>query len=359
MFSVFDIFRKNRQQKSTAFDSEQDAGSALCSSPEGSVAGPPRGSNDMRIGPALKREETEELIKQVTGLHKEVVDLAGNVYASEAAALAQLRPAIASLCERLVDEPAVSCRACLRVCLADYPEGALYLYGHVANVCFMSLQLARGLGFERSRLLETAEAAFMHDIGMVGFLGLANKPMRFIGQEIEEIKKHPQHGLNLINQANAGFPAMVFDVVGQEHERMDGSGYPQGLKDAEISEAAQVIGLVDVYEAMLHARPYRKKLTPSEAMNTILENKKAFGYPVVKILIEKIGIFPVGSLVRLNTREIAQVVRDNMQSPLRPVVSVVCSSEGKQLKDPKQVDLMGNPLIYIEECLDCPLPQGV
>jgi hypothetical protein len=192
----------------------------------------------------------------------------------------------------------------------------------------------------------------LHDIGSVDYLDIINKAAKLSEQDYNKVKEHPKVGLNVLNEFWKDPPAAVSEVVSQEHERLDGSGYPRGIKGKDISEFAQIVALVDIYEAMIHQRPYRNKHTPSETVNTILTNKNAFGYRVIKVLIERMGIFPVGFMVRLNNKEIGLVVKENPKSPLRPVVDIIFTPDNKKLEKPKQIDLARNPVICIEECLE-------
>ena len=130
---------------------------------------------------------------------------------------------------------------------------------------------------------------------------------------------------------------------------MDSSGYPRRLQGEQIGVYAQVIGLSDVYEAMTHRRPYRPAFIPYEAMKTILQDRPRFDREVVKALIRRIGIFPAGSAVRLNTKEIAVVTAHNPRSPLRPVVNIIFDAQGRRQEGPKRLDLAQNFVIYIED----------
>jgi HD-GYP domain-containing protein (c-di-GMP phosphodiesterase class II) len=240
----------------------------------------------------------------------------------------------------------------LRLCLTDYPKIEDYLYYHAANVSIISLEIGRGLGYERGRLIELGIAAFVHDIGIVKYLEIISQPRVLSKYEYSKVKEHPAMGLEILNNIAKGLSPAILDAVRQEHERLDGSGYPQGLEDDKICEYAQIIGLADVYEALLHPRPYRRKYTPLEAIETILDNKSAFAGSKIKALIESAGIFPVGTLVALNTKEVGAVIKDNPDLVLRPVVNVILDAYGNALKEPKQIDLAKNPMVYIEDCLE-------
>jgi len=139
--------------------------------------------------------------------------------------------------------------------------------------------------------------------------------------------------------------------VRQAHERADGSGYPEGLAAEEIDRYAQIVGLADVYESLTHKRPYRVKYTPIEALDMILKNKKVFGPKIIKALIGRIGVYPVGTLIMLNSKETGVVIMNRPELPFRPVVSVVYDTYGKEYSEPKEIDLAQNPILYIEDCV--------
>jgi HD-GYP domain-containing protein (c-di-GMP phosphodiesterase class II) len=127
------------------------------------------------------------------------------------------------------------------------------------------------------------------------------------------------------------------------------------LKGSQIAEQAQVVGLIDVYEALTHQRPYLNK-HKIEAIKSILGMKNAFDSKLVKVLIERVGIFPVGVFVRLSTKEIGIVVENNPKLPFRPIINIMFDTEGRRLKDPKVVNLADNSVIFIEECAETPPP---
>ena len=111
------------------------------------------------------------------------------------------------------------------------------------------------------------------------------------------------------------------------------------------------MGLVDVYEALTHRRPYRPRYTPLEALDMILKNKKLFGPKIIKALINSIGVYPVGTLVLLSSKETGVVTVNHPDLLFRPVVSIVSDPYGDELTEPKDIDLTAHPIIYIEDCV--------
>jgi HD-GYP domain-containing protein (c-di-GMP phosphodiesterase class II) len=240
----------------------------------------------------------------------------------------------------------------LRLSLGEYPVDEEYLVRHPVNVGIFAAFIGLGSGLARERVIELAITGFVHDIGMLDCRQLADKKGALTPDEFAKVKEHPEKSFEALKKNTRDLPAVILEAVRQEHERMDGSGYPNGLKDDQVSEYARIIGLADVYEAMTHRRPYRESHTPVEAIRIILENKNSFSPDVTKTLIERVGIFPLGLLVELNTQEIGVVLKNNVKLPLRPLIEIVIDAQGQELKVPKQVDLADNSIICIEECLD-------
>ncbi len=232
----------------------------------------------------------------------------------------------------------------------DYPSPEDGFYYHITNVFFMSIDLGIGMGLDRSRLAELGAGALLHDIGMRD-LSERDKQEPLDNCEYSKIKQHPEVGVAILKKMNADISKTILDVVRQEHERSDGSGYPDGAKSEEISEDAQVVGLIDSYEAMIHYRPYRLRYTPLEAMSVMLKNKNIFGPKIIKALILRVGVFPLGTIVVLNTKEIGIVINNQPELPFRPVVRIIFDPYGRDLKNPKEIDLAENPIIYIDDCV--------
>lgn len=332
MFSFLDILRRK------AGDKPEGAGAA---SPEY----PP-----VSVSVALKRELTEENSRLLQEARETITGLVRQVY-SEPGCLDSVKDSIWQVLGKTIELLKNGRRESVMLFLLDYPCEDIFLYRHVANVCLLSLELGIALGYEPEKLSHLGMAAFLHDIGMRETLDLIRKRGELTEEERARVRQHPDAGMALLR--NAHLPEAVFSGIRQEHERSDGSGYPRSLKEPDISDFARIIGAVDVYEALSHSRPYRSRFTPSETMARILKHKNMFAYLVVKILIERVGIFPTGSVVRLNTKEVAMVVKDNCKSPLRPVIEVIYDQAGAALKNSKEVDLSANVTLYIEECLSC------
>ncbi len=353
MLSILDILRKyqeeSKKKKSQAGKSNvpavaPDAGAGLPA-----AVAPVENVNVFSI---VNKDLNEDKSGRAKEFYKELLDWAKKVYKLEFVLAPDFKSQFTAIIEKELNFLDSESKELLKLSLADYENKEDALYYHVVNVSIISLELGRGLGYQKQRLIELGVASLMHDIGAIKFLELINKNGKLTDEELRKVKEHPLNGVEILNKIGGEFMPGIIDVISQEHERLDGSGYPNGLKDDEIKEFAQIVGLVDVYEAMTHVRPYRLKFSPPKTINTILNKKSEFSAKVLKVFLERIGVFPVGAMVRLNTKEVGMVSKENQGLPLRPLVTVMFDENGNKLSQPKQINLSANLLICIEECID-------
>lgn len=306
----------------------------------------------VKISTALNEELNKDrpATPNITHLYEELLLKAKDIYAADHGTKRNFVNELNPYMERMLESMASGSDELLLVALRDYPKPEDMIFYHVVNISIMALAMGLGLGYERSHLLELGVAAFIHDIGSKNFNILDKKDV-FSDDEFNRIKVHPSEGALTLGKIDANLSQKILDAVKQEHERADGSGYPDGLVSDEINEYAQIIGLADVYEALMHNRPYRDKYTSIDTIRIILKNKKLFSGKVVKALIEAFGIFPVETLVQLNTKEIGVVVKRNQELISRPVVDIIIDPYGKESKQPKRINLADNPVIYIDNCV--------
>lgn len=224
---------------------------------------------------------------------------------------------------------------------------------HGINVMIFAIKIGEGLGYNREQLTELGLAALLHDVGVCKIPNdIVKKEGSLTNDEYALIKKHPQLGYDIIANALGNKYQWLADVVFQEHEREGGQGYPRGLTGKEIHEYAKIIGMVDVYEALSHPRPQRKRFLPYEAAKVIVNSSKnAFSPRMIKMLITKLSCFPIGSYVVLNSKAIGRVMEANESSPLRPAVEMLYEPMGKRLSEPKLIKLQDTPLLYIVDSI--------
>lgn len=227
-----------------------------------------------------------------------------------------------------------------------------YLYAHSVNVSILSIKVGLGLDYERDRLIDLGVAAFLHDVGMVRVMEIARLPRKLTKKEYEEIKKHPKYGKEILEKMRE-ISKLAVETAYQQHERLKGQGYPQGLRDCKINGDAQIVGLVDVYEALTHPRVYRERFPPHEAMRMIVDSSKdLFSLRMIKELMRELGTYPIGSIARLNSREVGRVIGVNKRFPLRPRILILFDREGQKLSEPREVDLVKSGLLHIVEPID-------
>jgi HD-GYP domain-containing protein (c-di-GMP phosphodiesterase class II) len=357
MFSILDILKKHREEKGKALSAAPVAQPSAPVIREGdSICSPAAFFTEdlhesVSVFSAVNKEIVAENLRQMLLVYGEAVAVARKVYSARGAVMAVIKDELDPLLSRIATMIVNGNREAVRVFFSDYPDGREYLYYHAVNVCLLSIEFGLVLAYEPAVLHELAKAAFLHDIGMVSLSEYMMKPAKLTGDDSDKIRQHPAMGVDALTRISREFSHSIVDTIAQEHERCDGTGYPKGLKADAICEYARIVAVADVYEALVHSRPYRPAFTPSEAVNTILKVKAAFDSRVIKALIERVGIFPEGTKVRLNTREIALVLKVDPQSPLRPLVSVFIDAQGNELKICKEINLCKNYLIHIEENL--------
>ena len=283
-------------------------------------------------------------------LYKESLMLVDKIFNSSQPILLEDVKKVKGVVEKIVDCIIRDGEQLLELTFNKLPQEYHFISLNMVNVCILSLYIGVALGFSRDKLIDLGTAALLHDLGMKKYRSIIDQPRRLTPQEYKEIESHPIVTAQMLSHLKE-LSSKILESISQEHERMDGSGYPKNLKKEELDEFAQIMAVVDVYEALTHSRPYRETYKPSEAVKIMLEMKEKFSYPVMNAFLEKIGIYPKGSYVELNTKEIAQIIRQNPKLPCYPVVKIIYNSKGEKLDEPKEVDLSTNPTVYIKKCL--------
>jgi HD-GYP domain-containing protein (c-di-GMP phosphodiesterase class II) len=220
---------------------------------------------------------------------------------------------------------------------------------HTVDVTFTSLKVGRGMGYDTKTLLRLGLAGFLENVGMYTIPdNILKKEGKLTRDEAYMIKQHPERSAEILSRMGEKYQWLA-KIALQIHERSDGSGYPLGLKGEEITESASIIGLVDVYIAMIRKRPYRKKFVETDAIKSIIEaSKRLFPQKIVKVFLNQISLFPVNSIVRLNNRSIGRVISTDRDHPLRPTIELLYDGLGNRLKERQVVSLSDTPLLYIE-----------
>lgn len=214
-----------------------------------------------------------------------------------------------------------------------------YTFFHSVNVAVLSVLVGAEYGLSREQLSNLGLAAILHDIGKI-FVDkdILNKPSSLTKSEYEHIKQHSQFGYNYLKETY-DIPAQAYVAVLQHHEKYDGTGYPDGKKQEEISLLGRIIGIADVYDALTSNRPYRKPLIPSEAMEYIMANGGImFDINLTKVFARKVAPFPVGTYVKLSNGYLGIVMANYEDACMRPKVKVVMDEKGQKVA-PRLYDL--------------------
>ncbi len=227
-----------------------------------------------------------------------------------------------------------------------------YLILHLINVMTCSLRIGTGMKFSKKELLELGLAALFYDIG---FFKIPETIMEKRGNlteaELDIIKKHAEIGGNILSRFQTEHP-MLPRVAYEHHERENGSGYPAELKGYEICEYSKIIGLVDAFDAMIHDRPYRKALAQHFSVKELVGSKIfLFSSKIIKAFLDEIGIFPIGSYVRLNNMEIGKVVATSKIHPLKPTIKFVFDMHGKKVPGKTVIKLEDHPVLYVTDAV--------
>src|SRR5437867_6774888 len=229
------------------------------------------------------------------------------------------------------------------------------LITNLVNVSILSTKLEMGLEFQREELERLALAGLVHDIGIFAVPeSLVLKPHRLTHSEREIIEQHPEVGFQVLSTLGSSY-SWLAQVVRQAHERWKGQGYPNKLKGSQIHDYAQIIGIVDIFDALISPRPYRRRILPHEAVRELLmAEQSSFSRELIRALVEQLSVYPLGTTVRLNTGEVGVVTQLNSGYPLRPIVQVNQIANHSMPNGPKLADLSKTPLVYIVETLEPP-----
>lgn len=225
-----------------------------------------------------------------------------------------------------------------------------FMINHSVNVAIFSMKMGAGLGFDKERQVEIATAALFHDVGTALIPDdIINKSERLSEKEFKIFRDRPKHSYQILRDLGES-PAFLAETAVQVYEKLDGSGYPHGLKGEEIHEYAQIIGLVDMYEALIHSRPQREKLLHFSAVKEIIKtSKSSFQRKHLKTLLSIFSIFPIYSFVRLNSEAIGKVIETYPDQPMRPRLQIVYDSQKRRVLAERIINLPENPLLYITD----------
>lgn len=229
-----------------------------------------------------------------------------------------------------------------------------YLFAHVTNVAILAMIIGKGLKLSDQELKNLGLSALLHDSGMTKInRSFYDKSQALSAEEWLEIKRHPDYSLELLKQSGS-FTEDILRGVHEHHERVNGCGYPRGIKGPDMHLFGKIIAVADVYDACISPRKHRKRMTPYEALKNLLGQPHLFDIKILKSFVASMAIYPIGSIIKLNTGETAKVIGVNQGAPFRPEIRIYLDQSGTLLKPPVRINLFDGQYnqTYIQSTLE-------
>lgn len=230
-------------------------------------------------------------------------------------------------------------------------RNANYLFSHMVNVGVISVAVCRSMSLSSREIWDIFVGGMLLDVGMMQVreeLWLSDKKLSDFQRA--EIEKHAEFGYNAIRRAKGAEEQWAIPAL-EHHERIDGSGYPDRKNGRVLSLASRILSVCDVYESLLHDRLWRKAFSPDSAIRELLRQPDKFDREILSHLAKTIGVYPVGSRVKLSDSREAEVVGTNAGDLLRPVVQIANNGSSER------VDLSARPDLSVAGVLSSPLKR--
>jgi len=223
------------------------------------------------------------------------------------------------------------------------------------NTAILSALTAQELKLPNHKVHNISAGALLHDIGMLRLSkGITEKKGGLSEAELEQIKSHPLHTSKIVTKELFG-PPEVNLIALQHHERWDGQGYPGNLVGQAIDIGARIVSVADAFEAMVSKKSYRNPMIGYQAVRNLLsDNARRFDPAVIIAFTKIMGIYPIGSIVRLNDSSLARVVSIHTDAPMRPKVQMLTDRKGNPLSigSMATIDLLEEKTLFIKQAID-------
>ena len=288
----------------------------------------------VRADPCVPRNSMENELKRAAVLCRQskqaVTSMFQEVRMGRAVNSETARALVAEISDSVTRHPGAL------ISLARLKTADDYTYMHSVAVCALMVALGRQLGLQSAQIHQAGMAGLLHDVGKMAVpIEVLNKPGRLTDAEFAIVQSHPVQGFELLGQS--GVDESVLDVCLHHHEKVDGSGYPKGLRSDQISILAKMGAVCDVYDAITSNRPYKNGWDPAESIRRMAEWAPGHFDPrVFQAFVKSVGIYPVGSLVRLASGRVGVVTEQGTGSLTLPQVKVFYSTTS-QMRIPAQV----------------------
>jgi HD-GYP domain-containing protein (c-di-GMP phosphodiesterase class II) len=251
-----------------------------------------------------------------------------------------------NLVEQILSNPDISIQM---VDLKSYDQ---YTFQHSVNVAVMGVVLGKSLKLNFSELKDLAIGLLLHDLGNVTIPEhILKKPTKLTEEEFKYIYEHPRSGFELLRQADRiSAPAKIIAL--QHHEKLNGTGYPKGLKGADIHINSQIGAIVDAYDALTSDRNYRKRYLPHEAIEYLMGSGDThYAHNLVKNFVAQVAPYPPGTMLKLSTGDVAVVTKDDMAVSTRPFVRLIYDKEGRNYPTGEEIELSKYATVAISSVL--------
>ena len=207
-----------------------------------------------------------------------------------------------------------------------------YTYTHCVNVCIFATLFSRYRGADSNAIFAAGLAGMFHDLGKALVpLQILNAPRKLSDAEFAVMKAHPVLGYEQLASVPGILPEVLLGTM-QHHEKINGTGYPQGLSGKDISDIGRMVGVADVYDALTSKRPYKTAMYPHKALGIMYEMRdKDLDSEYLAQFIRMVGVYPVGSVVEMEDGSMGVVTASNDEMPLKPTVTIVRNPDGKAI----------------------------
>lgn len=202
-----------------------------------------------------------------------------------------------------------------------------YTFKHSVDVATISMILGKQMGLSKQEIFEIGVTGLLHDVGKTKVpLEILNKPGRLNDEEFDIMRQHSVFGYRMVKDKPDFNPQIALGVL-QHHEKINGSGYPMGVNEQQISPYAKILSVADIYDALITERPYKQAFSQRDAVEMIMSMTHELDMRAMKSFLESMILYPVGSIVELSNGEKAKVVKNSPHYILRPTVVGVQSGK--------------------------------